>query len=323
MIVGLTSEQAEAANLFFPYAMGEVERVAREGKRFVHYTTADVAKSVLERREIWMRNASTMNDFSEITYGLNTLQDCLYSEPGNRLRAILESVHPGLMDEFLGRLRQHVDIFRTQTYLTCVSEHEGDEDIYGRLSMWRAYGGAAGVALVMHNAAFLTPTDVLRVYTSPVLYADQGTFDRRFSEVVSALARRSDVLRMLGRELLLEYLFNACRFAILCTKHPGFREEREWRIIHTPPLDHSPHLGMGLESVRAVPQRVLKLPLRDHPGDGLIGLAPNLLIDRIIIGPTEHPAVLREAFIDLLAGAGVRNPAAKVVNSNIPLRDTR
>ena len=57
---------------------------------------------------------------------------------------------------------------RTDTYLTCVSEHKAEEDTLGRLSMWRAYyGGTNGVALVMDIAAFQAPgpSDVLNIYT--------------------------------------------------------------------------------------------------------------------------------------------------------------
>ena len=44
------------------------------------------------------------------------------------------------------------------TYLTSISEHRNKEDTFGRLSMWRAYGETTGVALVMNNSPFLTPS---------------------------------------------------------------------------------------------------------------------------------------------------------------------
>jgi hypothetical protein len=44
------------------------------------------------------------------------------------------------------------------------------------------------------------------------------------------------------------------------------------------------------------------------------------LIDRIIIGPTEFPEAIKEAFTDILANSGVSSPEAKVVVSDIPLR---
>ena len=39
---------------------------------------------------------------------------------------------------------------RSQTYVACVSEHRDQEDVHGRLSMWRAFGRGARVALVFH-----------------------------------------------------------------------------------------------------------------------------------------------------------------------------
>jgi hypothetical protein len=42
------------------------------------------------------------------------------------------------------------------------------------------------------------------------------------------------------------------------------------------------------------------IPLTDIPEKGLHGITIPALNDRIIIGPTKDPLVMREAFIDLL-----------------------
>ena len=109
-------------------------------------------------------------------------------------------------------------------------------------------------------------------------------------------------------------------FGILCTKHPGFHEEREWRAIATPQIWPTPHCTFDIEVIHGTPQRVLKLDLKNHPEEGLLGLAIPELVDRIIIGPCQFPAIVRAAFIDLLQEAGVSNASEKVVLSDIPLR---
>ena len=47
---------------------------------------------------------------------------------------------------------------------------------------------------------------------------------------------------------------------------------------------------------------------------------PSKLIKKIIIGPTEFPVVVRDAFVKLLTDAGVDDASEKVVISFIPLR---
>lgn len=61
--------------IFLPYAAKERERIRNDGGRLVYYTTADVAFSILKNQEIWMRNAMTMTDYSEVEYGLQCLID--------------------------------------------------------------------------------------------------------------------------------------------------------------------------------------------------------------------------------------------------------
>ncbi|MGZ9157625.1 MAG: DUF2971 domain-containing protein, partial [Nitrospira sp.] len=133
--------------IFFPFAHGEAERVRSEAVRFVHYTTAEVALSIIQHRSVWMRNAMTMNDFSEIQHGINCLMPA-YKSPliGGRLFAFLDAFRVGLGAHIDDIFRSWLPQFQQNTYLTCLSEHDPREDQHGRLSMWRAYGGVGGVA---------------------------------------------------------------------------------------------------------------------------------------------------------------------------------
>jgi hypothetical protein len=109
------------------------------------------------------------------------------------------------------------------------------------------------------------------------------------------------------------------RFAALCTKHPGFAEEKEWRVVYCPALEQSPYLMKDIAIVRGVPQPIYKIPFKDIPEAGFAGAIPAML-SRIIIGPTQYPLALAEAFVELLAEAGVTEPDTKVRVSDIPLR---
>ena len=69
-----------------------------------------------------------------------------------------------------------------------------------------------------------------------------------------------------------------------------------------------------------VPQNIWVLRLADEPESGLHGAGIASLLDRLIIGPTEHPYVSGQAFRRILTEAGVENVDGKVCVSDIPLR---
>ncbi|MEO6186783.1 MAG: DUF2971 domain-containing protein, partial [Steroidobacteraceae bacterium] len=232
----------------------------------------------------------------------------------------LELIFPGVWKEVESRFDECLPAFQHRTFLTCVSEHDPSEDKYGRLSMWRAYGGSSGVALVLNSQVFTSPTVAMELYSSPVSYSDAGRFLTEFDRVAENVRTESSFLATQEREHLTHYLFNMLRFAAICTKHPGFEEEREWRVIHTRGLDSDRRLKIEVESVRGIPQHVIKIPLENVPEEGFYGAAIPDLIDRIIIGPTEFDSALYHAFIELLEKANVPDAAARIVISNIPVR---
>jgi hypothetical protein len=115
-------------------------------------------------------------------------------------------------------------------------------------------------------------------------------------------------------------MFNVLRFAAYCTKHPGFREELEWRVIYSPSFELSETISHEIVSIDGVPQRIYKIPLIDAPEKGLDGADIPQFFDRIIIGPTDYPIAIRDAFETALHTAGVEDPAERIVVSDIPIR---
>lgn len=321
--MGTDIQQIDAATIkrvFFPHAARRGEAVLENGHRFVHYTSAEVAVSILKNREVWMRNSTTMNDFMEVEYGLQCLKAAYEGEPGQLFNSVLNSCFSGAGDELRERFNAWLPGMKLDTYLTCVSEHPASEDGLGRLSMWRAYGGQTGVALVLKAAPFFDETDVLRANSSPVGYFSPEEFTAHFLEVAKSLEANTEVLTKLGRERVFEILFNVLRFSVQCTKHPGFREEQEWRVVYVPSMHPSDKIKSSVECVRGTPQVVYKIPLKNHPEEGLFGLEIPEFLERIIIGPSQHPQVLRRAFSQLLKEAGVQFPQDRIVVSDIPLR---
>lgn len=294
---------------------------AQNGKtRFVHYTSAEAAVRILESKMVWMRNASCMNDFSEVQYGLEVIRRGFLSYSGEQFRIAVESIQPGIMAEVQASFDPLAPAFLSDTYVTCFSEHLNLEDDHGRLSMWRAYGATTGVALVMNNHPFVMPSDALMAWTTPVAYVRDSEFDAQLDVIAQELAKNSKWLEHYPREQFRDALLLMLSFAAVSIKHIGFEEEKEWRVVHLPHLFESERLIPEHVVVHGIPQKIFKIPLQNYPDHGFTGAEPHELINRIIIGPTEYPRAIQSTFVALLERLGIPDPQEKVVCSGIPLR---
>ena len=258
-----------------------------------------------------------MNDFSEIAYGLELIRKVFSNPLGRSFRDVIDDTIPGTVATVDKLLPAWEREWRLDTYIACVSRHETKEDTSGRLSMWRAYGD---IAMVVHSTPMTVATDALGVYSMPVLYLSETELAARINEVTDAIKANQDYLRALGQDCLVSYVNGMLlRFAI-ATKHPGFEEEREWRLYYHPASQASPHMRKDTVVIGGVPQPVYKLRLTHDPASGLVGADIPSLLDRIIIGPTDFPYATLRAFIDILEELGLQNAHSKVVASDIPLR---
>jgi hypothetical protein len=313
-------EQRQLSQIFYPLAWEKIGRIV-DGtpQRFVHYTSAEAAMSILKNKEVWLRKASMMNDFGEITYGIKTLVFA-YEKESKPLKELIDHLFPGLSGEVEALFNSWEQSFREDTFITCMSEHENSEDGLGRLSMWRAYGGTASVALVFNPNVFVSNSGILGATTSPVAYLTKEKMGKQIIAFTQNIERNGDVLSSLSRDDIRGHLFNVLRLAAICTKHPGFKEEREWRVVYNPKLQASDRVKREIVSIGGIPQPICKIPLKDDLDSGLIGAEIPKLIDRIIIGPSKHPLELRDTFVELLGAARMLDANQRVWVSDIPLR---
>ena len=307
-------------SIFFPIIYDETQCITDTGVRFAYYTTAETAANILQNREIWMRSTVLMNDYSEIQYGLSKITDAFSSKEGEDLEAVLEKTIPGSTEGIKDFFHKWVPNILEDTFIISFSEHTADEDQFGRLSMWRAYGGDAGVAFLINPEALFNDINILPVYTSPVSYFETSDVIDTFSRITDEIRRNGEYVQGLGLNGLRQAVFNALRFAAVCIKHPAFKEEREWRVITSPSLDSSEYLRQSVELIGGVPQPVIKkkieMPLMNGNGD----LKLPDYVDKILIGPCEFPEVIERAMVSMLSEAGVENPDEKVHVTGIPLR---
>jgi hypothetical protein len=319
VIQGLTSEQLHILQIFYPYAFSKVSEAISKGTRFVHYTTADAALKMLVSREVWMRKSSCMNDYMEVEHGFECL-NAAYKKHKERFSSIFDSLFPEFSKKLEELFNSWLPHFRTESYVTCISEHDESENRTGRLSMWRAYGHSAGVGMILNAAPFLRPSDALKAYTSPVAYLDGEAFGQEFFNLLQSIEANIPTLKALGEEVVRAHIFEVFRMAILCTKHPGFKEEREWRVIYTPTYQKSARLLSEIQSINGIPQPIHKIPLKDVPDEGLVGIEIPNLVGSVIIGPTNFPLAIKDAFVAKLEEFGVVDARSRIVISDIPLR---
>lgn len=303
--------------IFQPGLLEEILAVANENKRFVYYTSAETAMKVLSKQELWFRNVTVMNDYSEVSYGLGLIRSVFSGEQGARFRTAVEDIFPGTIEKADELLSGWEHDWKLETYIACVSVHNPEEDRHGRLSMWRAYGDTA---LVINNKPMMSVTDLLAVFSIPVLYLSKDGLSVYLSKITDAILINRTYLSGLGQETLVSYIHQMLfRFAI-ATKHPGFKEEKEWRLFYRPSEQISPGMTEETVALNGIPQKVFKLRLANDPEVGLHAADIPSLLDRIIVGPTEFPYVSYKAFAKVLAEAGVEDAAGRVVVSDIPLR---
>ncbi len=276
---------------------------------------------ILQERKIWMRNSRLMNDASEITHGARCLVQAYQDSEGIELQRQINSIFPGLADDITSQFNDYVSNFILDTYLTCLSEHLPTEDKYGRLSMWRAYGGNAGVAIIFNNSIGFSSTEDVGLYFRPVVYSDYSPIKTELTLISAKLSANIDFIRNFGSEQLKTAIFHVLRFLAICTKHPAFCEEKEWRAIASPSLNDKKPYEECREVIHDIPQRVLKIKMEDQPDIGLTGINLVNSINRIIIGPCAHSDIVSLELLRALETAGIPDPKSRLFNSFIPLRN--
>ena len=120
--------------------------------RFVHYTSAQAALSIISQKKVWMRNTTCMTDFQEVEHGFQIYQS-FFSKPekAGQFFDALDACNKGAARTAVDHFDGWWNTLRFSTYIASISEHDDGEDRNGRLSMWRAFGGtSARVAIVLN-----------------------------------------------------------------------------------------------------------------------------------------------------------------------------
>jgi hypothetical protein len=321
------------ANIMMPRFMKQTRELFQREPgqthgRLIHYTTAEAALNIIKTKRFWMRNTNCMSDFSEVQHGHDILNS-FFSDPTKRtsFTEALDDCIPGVASEAITAFDDSWSDIRLNSYIACLSEHQDSEDSNGRLSMWRAFGGTTSRVGIVLSVPYPSLSSLLNIIFSSVAYLSKSAAHKDLEEVIGNVRANCDFLRMLGHDALVRSVFLTFLFRVVCLKHEGFHEEREWRAIYAPKLaPYAPTLGpsqlmeSSIEVVSGVPQVVYKAPLDASVSDQIADLDFTQIFDRLIIGPTSYPWPIYNAFVDELTKAGVANSAGRVLVSGIPIR---
>lgn len=317
LVLGMRLER-----IFTPIARKKRDDFYSKSKRFVHYTSAESALKIIKSKRLWMRNTTCMVDYQEVEHGYKMLLS-FFSDPAKReaFTVALDSCAPGAAMEALTLFDGWWAHIRFNTYIASIAEHEDCEDLHGRLSMWRAFGGAIGkVAIVFRVPYYSGGAEQLNLMFSPVAYLNETQVHEAVHAVIKNIENEAEFLQTLDRQIVISWVFNMLLAGATCIKHEGFEEEREWRAIYTPKRMASALIIPSTEVIGAVPQLIYQIPLDKAVSPALADLDLASMFDRLIVGPSPYPWVMYEAFTDALAKAGVADASSRVRISEIPLR---
>jgi hypothetical protein len=309
--------------IFHPEMMRRRFGMQTNGERVVHYTSAENAMKIITSETMWLRNTNCMSDYSEVALGLGYLRR-FFSDASHLQRFVgaFDACYPGLGAGSIAHVNQWIPEISVNTYICSVSEHDVKEDTLGRLSMWRAFGQTTTPrAAIVMNVPDPWGAEGLHLTLAPVHYvADYPEVESRLEQVIRDVTANVSFLKSFPYDRLQLMAFGLITIIAVSTKHIGYEEEREWRVIYLPNYWPSHVVKPSTQTIAGVPQTVYTVPLKEDPANDVVGVGIPALVDRIIIGPSAYPAPMSMAFIDALKKAGVSDAEKRVFASNIPIR---
>ena len=201
-------------SITMPYALKQMQAMYQRTPgqthgRFVHYTTAEAALSIIRTKHFWLRNTNCMSDYREVQHGFDIFNR--YFQDSAKRKAFVDAFDactPGAVDDAFTAFNNWWQDLRLNTYIACVSEHQDSEDVHGRLSMWRAFGGAGTRVGIVLRFPYVSLSAVSLALTfSPVAYLSEPSAHRVIDQVIENVKKNRDYLRTLTREILVQLVF--------------------------------------------------------------------------------------------------------------------
>ncbi len=288
-----------------------------------HYTSIQTLEKIVTNNEIWFSNPMLMNDMEELRFGINEGDRLFHDHTVLREACGSEKRYLELYTAF-DVYYDKLDLEHAKDiYTFCLSEHDiGETD--GILSMWRGSGGNGNGAAIVLDTSKLAPIGESPFVFSKVHYLSsedrRSWIDAKINET-AAIIRTHDIPD--DKLYFAAYaFFERLKVFALFTKHPGFKEEREWRIVYLPDRDKKKRIDPMLHYAVSDKGVEPKLKFKIGPLDGVTGeeLSLEALVDHIILGPSAASHLAVHGIRRMLEKSGRVELAKKLIASSTPFR---
>lgn len=302
----------------------------REGDSFrekrpllTHYTSIQALEAILRSNEIWFSNPLFMNDMEEVRFGINAGANLFLTSTevesacSNKERFdLLKSTFNHYYNKFAN---EHV----IDTYVFCLSEHVKD-DTDGLLSMWRGYGGNGSGAAIVFDTGKLLIQDESPLIIAKVQYASTEERTNWLQQRTTQFAKILEQSTIPEDKLYLGayWFFERLKLFAVFTKHQGFKEESEWRVVYMRDRDRDKAFD-GMISYWVGPRGVEpKLKINIEHISSLLDddLSLSKIVERIILGPSLSSPLARASILKMLDTLGRSDLKDRIKSSTIPFR---
>lgn len=321
--MGMTDQEIGASFDELVVDLDDLKAALEKRPLLAHYTSINVLEMIMKSEEVWLSNPLFMNDLEEVRFGL---------QQGARLFLQSKDVTDACQtaeraqitrDAFAHYYNQFDQGHVFDTYVFCLSEHDS-KNTNGVLSMWRAYGGQGrGAALVFNTNILTGPNPQSPLLLAKVKYGSQEERIEWLNVKLALWCQKLQNLQLPSDKLhIAAYAFlYIMRLFALRTKHDGFSEENEWRVIYVPEKDPKLwpdnlqfHYAMGPNGVEP------KLRFKIKPLDPTLTWTFADILDRIILGPSLSSLLAKRSVERMLEAIGRPEFRQKLSASQIPLR---
>ena len=303
-----------------------VSAIRQSLESLAHYTSIEVLEKILSTDEIWFSAPQFMNDLHELSYGMEQGAKTFFQYSDFSRKATDDAEFATkIKNQFARFMYEYHTSHNSSIYVLCFSDHTaGPPD--GQLSMWRAYGGKGKGAALVFN------TSILRERTDSVLLIAKVKYEplhERINSIAKMIQRWAVAVRVINpaptdenAAAAAQALFVSNKLLALITKHVGFEEEKEWRLIYIENHDRKLILRSRIGNFigpRGLEPK-LKMPIKPLPLDPPENWTFDSALDKIILGPGMSEKLHRRAFEEMLKRFGKHSFKSKIQFSTIPLR---
>jgi hypothetical protein len=303
-VAELDSDDEEAYGAPFPLNVSD-----RLPESLYHYTDAAGLLGILSTRKLWATDVHFLNDEQETTYAQGLFRDAVEAmsnpvlDPLHRLHGDEHAIHT--FSRYKEYVVNELNLPRFGIYVTCFCE-SGD-----LLSQWRGYGSDHGYSVEFNSGTLVNSFDGLETYPPATgLYRVLYGNDAAKAILPNALDAVS-AFNLNHPGVKAEYAALVLSSMLATVKHPGFAEEREWRMVAS---------WGGIAPGHMADDRRAPLRFRATPMAIVPYLALPLLTDAIKavrVGPGRYGDIRVTGVRKLLEALGLD---ASIVRSDVPLR---